>query len=178
MATPSGKVELKSSILEKLGCDPLPHYIEPPFSSAAKPELADEYPLILIAGGGSMPFFHSEHRENTRIRLLKPYPRVAINPALAAKLSIKANELVWIETPIGRIKQKAFITKAVPPDVVQAERGWWFPEKPSTDPELMGAFESNINVCLDDDPDTCDEACGSWCTRAVMCLISKAEGED
>ncbi|WP_028990816.1 molybdopterin-dependent oxidoreductase, partial [Thermacetogenium phaeum] len=41
-ATPSGKVELKNSILEKLGYDPLPHYVEPPFSPEARPELAED----------------------------------------------------------------------------------------------------------------------------------------
>ena len=178
VATPSGKIELKISIFEQLGYDPLPHYIEPPFSPEAKPELAAQYPLSLVAGGGFMPFFHSEHREMTRIRLLRPYPRVAINPALARQLAIKEGDWLWIETPTGRVKQTAFITAAVAPAVVQAERGWWFPEKEVKDPELMGVFESNINVCVDDDPDTCDELCGSFCSRGIMCRISKVEGND
>ncbi|AFV10376.1 thiosulfate reductase PhsA [Thermacetogenium phaeum DSM 12270] len=175
-ATPSGKVELKNSILEKLGYDPLPHYVEPPFSPEARPELAEDYPLTLIAGGGFNPFFHSEHREITRLRLVSPYPRLAINPSLAERYGIKDGDWVWIETPTGKVKQRAVLTEAVAPDTVQAERGWWYPEKEISDPELMGVFESNINVCLDDDPDTCDEACGSWCTRGVRCRISKVEG--
>lgn len=175
-ATPSGKVELKNSILEKLGYDPLPHYVEPPFSPEARPELAEDYPLILIAGGGFNPFFHSEHREMTKLRLVSPYPRLAINPRLAERYGIKDGDWVWIETPVGKVKQKAVLTEAVAPDTVQAERGWWYPEKEIADPELMGVFESNINACLDDDPDTCDEACGSWCTRGVRCRISKVEG--
>jgi anaerobic selenocysteine-containing dehydrogenase len=173
-ATPSGKVELKSSILETLGYDPLPHYVEPPFSPEATPELARDYPLILIAGGGFMPFFHSEHRQITRLRLLHPEPRVAINPELAHKLAIKEGDWVWIETPKGKVKQRAKLTTDVPPGVVQAERGWWYPEKGVKD--LFGIWESNINVCLDDDPDTCDPACGSWCTRTILCRIAKVEG--
>jgi hypothetical protein len=70
------------------------------------------------------------------------------------------------------------LTSAVAPDTVQAERGWWYPEKEIQDPVLMGVFESNINVCLDDDPDTCDEACGSWCTRGVACRVAKMGGDD
>lgn len=167
-------MELKSSILETLGYDPLPHYVEPPFSPEATPELARDYPLILIAGGGFMPFFHSEHRQITRLRLLHPEPRVAINPELAQKLAIKEGDWVWIETPKGKVKQRAKITTAVPPGVVQAERGWWYPEKGVKD--LFGIWESNINVCLDDDPDTCDPACGSWCTRTILCRIAKVEG--
>lgn len=177
VATPSGKLEFKISILEQLGYDPLPHYVEPVYSAEANPELAAEYPYTLIAGGGFMPFFHSEHREITKVRLLRPYPYVSINPALAEKLDIKQNDWVWIETPTGKIKQKANITQAVAPENVQAERGWWFPEKLPHDPELMGVFESNINVCLNDDPDTCDEKTGSWCTRAQRCRIYKVGGE-
>jgi anaerobic selenocysteine-containing dehydrogenase len=169
-------VELKNSILEQLGYDPLPHYVEPPFSPEAKPELAEDYPVTLIAGGGFNPFFHSEHREMTKLRLVSPYPRVAINPRLADKYGIKDGDWVWIETPVGKVKQKAVLTEAVAPDTIQAERGWWYPEKEFKDPQLMGVFESNINVCLDDDPDTCDEACGSWCTRGVRCRISRVEG--
>ncbi|MBP2632777.1 MAG: Acetylene hydratase [Firmicutes bacterium] len=176
-ATPSGKAELKISLFEELGLDPLPHYVEPPFSQAANPELAKEYPLSLIGGGGFMPFFHTEHREITKLRMLRPYPRVAINPHLAEKMNIKDNEWIWIETPTGKVKQRALITPAVAPEVVQAERGWWFPEKDIKDPCLMGVFESNISVCLSDDPDTCDEACGSWCTRGVLCRIKKVEGD-
>jgi anaerobic selenocysteine-containing dehydrogenase len=161
-----------------LGLDPLPHYVEPPFSAEAKPELKEQYQLSLIAGGGFMPLFHSEHREITRIRLLRPYPQVAINPHAADKYHIKDGDWVWIETPNGKVKQKAFITPKVAPDVIQAERGWWFPEKDIKDPSLMGVFESNINVCIDDDPDTLDEACGSFCARGVMCRITKVEEAD
>lgn len=114
--------------------------------------------MILIAGGGFNPFFHSEHREMSKLRLLNPYPKVAINPKLAEKMSIKEGEWLWIETPVGKIKQKAMITPAVAPDTIQAERGWWYPEKDIAAPSLMGAFESNISVCLDDDPDTLDQS--------------------
>ena len=177
-ATPTGKLELKNTTLEALGYDPLPKYVEPPFSHESHPDIAADFPLILIGGGGFMPFFHSEHREITRLRLLKPYPHVAINPATAEKLGIANEDWVWIETPIGRIKQRAFCTQAVAPDSVQAERGWWYPEMEAKDPCLMGVFESNVNVILDDDPDTCDEACGSWCTRRQMCRVYKVkEGE-
>jgi anaerobic selenocysteine-containing dehydrogenase len=176
-ATTTGKLELKSTILEKLGYDPLPHYVAPPYGPEANPELSKEYPLSLIGGGGYMPYFHSEHREITRLRLLSPDPRVAINPATAVKYSINEGDWTWIETPVGRIKQRAVLTEAVAPDTIQAERGWWFPEKEMKDPELMGVFESNVNAILDDDPDKLDEACGSWCTRGVMCRIAKV-GEE
>jgi thiosulfate reductase / polysulfide reductase chain A len=60
--TPSGKVELKSSIFEALGADTLPQYREPVWSPQGSPELAEQYPLILITGSRFMPMYHSEQR--------------------------------------------------------------------------------------------------------------------
>ena len=62
-ATPSGKMELYSNVLKELGYDPLPFYEEPAESYIRTPDVAKEYPLILITGGRWMPQFHSEHRQ-------------------------------------------------------------------------------------------------------------------
>jgi anaerobic selenocysteine-containing dehydrogenase len=170
-ATPSGKAEIKSSVLEAIGLDPLPHWVEPVTgleSSGAEPK---DYPYILNAGGGFMPFFHSEYKEMTRLRILKPYPHCTINPETAEELGIIDDEWVYIITPIGKVKQRAKISESVRPGVIQAERGWWYPEKEISEPTLMGVFESNINTVLDDNPDICDEACGSWPTRHMLCNI-------
>jgi len=56
--TPSGKVELYSTKLEKLGYDPLPYFAEPGESPYSTPELAREYPLILTTGY-RQPFYDS-----------------------------------------------------------------------------------------------------------------------
>ena len=48
--TPSGKVEIYSSLFEKWGYDPIPVYYEPPETPYSAPELAKEYPLILPRG--------------------------------------------------------------------------------------------------------------------------------
>jgi anaerobic selenocysteine-containing dehydrogenase len=58
--TPTGKVELYSTIFEKHGYDPLPTYIEPPESPLSSPELIKEYPLILITGARYMEYYHSQ----------------------------------------------------------------------------------------------------------------------
>lgn len=46
--TPSSKVELYSNQLKGWGFDPLPTYYELPETPYSDPELAKEYPLILI----------------------------------------------------------------------------------------------------------------------------------
>ncbi len=48
--TPSGKVELYSESLERLGYDPLPFHEEPAESPVANPDVFNEFPLIMISG--------------------------------------------------------------------------------------------------------------------------------
>ena len=170
--TPSGKVELYSTIFEKFGYDPLPRYCEPPESPVSPPGLIKEYPLILISGGRSMEYFHSEGRQIPQLRKLAPDPEVEIHPDTAKKATIEDGDWVWIETPKvkgERVKFKAKLTTNIHPQVVHAPHGWWFPEKPA--PE-HGCFDSNINVVLSADPPR-EKICGSVPTRGTLCRIYK-----
>ena len=82
-ATPTGKVELCSTIFEKLGYDPLPSYHAPAESQLSTPEVAKEYPLTLITGGRFQPMYHSEWFQIESTRKLHPDPLVQINPEMA-----------------------------------------------------------------------------------------------
>jgi anaerobic selenocysteine-containing dehydrogenase len=173
-ATASGKVELYSSVLKKLGQDPLPYYQEPPESPVSTPEVAKEYPLILNTGGRFMPMFHSEHRQlGIGMREKHPDPLVTIHPEMAEKLGIKDSDWVWIETRRGRIKQKASLNPGILPNVVNCEASWWFPEKPGEEPSLFGLWESNANVLTPDDDEFCDPLTGGWANRALLCKVYK-----
>ena len=72
--TPTGKVELYSTIFEKLGYSPLPVYQEPPESPFSQPTLTETYPLILITGGRFDPYYASEHRQISTFRKRRPEP--------------------------------------------------------------------------------------------------------
>jgi len=172
-ATPSGKVELYSTVLDQFGYDVLPSYEEPSESPVSTPELAAEYPLILITGGKIRPFYHSEYRQISSARRRHPDPEMQLHPDTAEELGIIDGDWVTIETAIGSVKQRARLEAGIHPRVVHAEHGWWFPEDPAPDPSLYGVWKSNINVVLGDHPDNCDPACGSWPCRAVMCKVHK-----
>ncbi|MFC2044567.1 molybdopterin-dependent oxidoreductase [Chloroflexota bacterium] len=168
--TPSGKVELRSSIVEKMGYDPLPYYVEPPESPYSTPELFKKYPLIMSTGARTEAYFHSEGRQIESLRKLEPDPLLDINPDTAKSLGIVNGDWVWIESPRGgKIRQRARLTDGIHPGVVQAPHGWWFPEK---DPPDYGFKESNVNMLtgnLPYDPHTGSE---SW--RSFLCKVYKA----
>ncbi len=174
-ATPSRRVELYSSLLEELGYAPMPTYIGPAENEVDDPELAEQYPLVLIAGGGFMPYYHSEHFQIEELRFLRHEPYMQINPQTAAELGIQEGDWVWIETRRGRIKQKANLTQAVHPRVVVTQRGWWYPEREAQEPELGGCLELNANVLTSSAEEHCDPMGGSWANRGLLCKVYKTE---
>jgi anaerobic selenocysteine-containing dehydrogenase len=173
-ATPTGKVELYSTILEKLGYDPLPTYREPPESPYSKPVLAKQYPLILTTGT-IMPYHHSEGRQLKTLRRLVPDPTVEIHPTTAARIGVKEGDWVYVETRRGRVKVRAKLSKGIDPRVVFLVKGWWFPEDKAEEPYLRGVWKSNANILTEDDPDLCDPLCGGWIYRGLLCRVYKAE---
>ncbi|WP_018213014.1 molybdopterin-dependent oxidoreductase [Desulfitobacterium hafniense] len=141
--TPTGKLELAPLMYMQWELDPLPFHIEPPEGPVTTPELYEEYPLILTTGARSYEFFHSEHRQMPTMREFHPDPLVTMHPQVAAANGIKDGEWVWIESPRGRFKQKAYLTPGINSKVINAEHGWWFPEQ---GPEnWFGVFDSNPN---------------------------------
>ena len=173
-ATFSGKVELAPSILEKLGYDPLPTYVEPARSPMSTPELAKEYPFILISGSRVRPYVHSCYREEEKLRARNPDPLVQIHPDIARQLGVNSGDWVTIETPEGKIRQKAEVTERIHPKVVHVDGYWWFPEQSGKTPHLFGLWESNANAINPDDPELCDYA-GDLPFRATLCKVYTAE---
>ncbi len=172
-STPTGKVELSSTILKDWGYDPLPRYREIPESPVSAPETAAEFPYILITGARSPVFFHSEYRMSSWLRAAHPDPLVEIHPDTAARHGISDGELVFIESPRGRITQRAKLTSGIAPGVIAAEHGWWFPEVTSPD---HGWDRSNINILTDNSPAGYDRAMGATNLRVLLCKVYPCRG--
>jgi anaerobic selenocysteine-containing dehydrogenase len=172
-ATATGKIELYSKHFEALGYDPLPQFHEPSESPISRPDLAKEYPFILITGGRHQPYYHSEYRQVKSMRKMHPDPVMQIHPEPAGELGIEDGDWVWIESPRGKVRQKCKIFDGIDPRVVHAQHGWWFPEEEGAEPSLHGIWKSNINVLTDDDPDVCNPISGGWPLRAFLCKVYK-----
>jgi anaerobic selenocysteine-containing dehydrogenase len=176
-ATPSGKVELYSNVLKELGYDPLPFYEEPPESPVRTPEVALEYPFILITGGRFRPMFHSENRQiGIGMREQYPDPLMDIHPDTARLLGIEEGDWAYVESPRGVIKQKANLTTGIDPRVINVQGHWWFPEEPAQEPWLHGGWSANANVLTISDPETFDPVTGGWPLRALLCKVYKVTG--
>ncbi|MDF1593566.1 MAG: molybdopterin-dependent oxidoreductase [Desulfobacterales bacterium] len=168
-STPTGKFELYSTLLEKWGYDPLPQFREPPEGPVSTPALYGEYPYILITGRRSPGFFHTENRQLSWLRELQRDPLVELHPETAAKEGIREGDWVVIESPRGRVRQRAKFFAGMDPRIVSAEHGWWFPEK--KDPG-HGWEESNINILTGNAYAHCDPAMGATHVRTLLCRIS------
>ncbi len=175
LATTSGKVELSCTILEKLGYDPLPHYTEPDIPE----EVRRAYPLLNISGVRFMPYHHSEFRHVEGFRKQQRDPIVEIHVDVARRQGINDGDWVWIESPVGRVRQRARLSTAFDPHYIVTQHGWWFPEQPGEAPCLHGLWEANINVTTDDEPDKCDALSGGWPLKGeyLRCRIRPC-GED
>ncbi len=143
--TPTGRVELYSTLFEGWGLDPLPYYEEPTESPLSTPDVYQEYPLVLTTGARPWAFFHSEQRQVEKLRALHPDPELQIHPSTAARYGIRDGDWVWIENRMGRCRQRAKLTPIIDPRVVNADHAWWFPEKAAAEPDLFGVWESGVN---------------------------------
>ena len=170
-STPTGKVELYSTVLEKWGFDPLPTYTEIPESPISQPELAEKYPYILNAGLRTPTFFHSANFMVPWLREIRPDPIVEIHPETAHRHGIENGQWIHIESPRGRIKQRAKLNAGINPKVIVAEHGWWFPEIKDSG---HGWDVSNVNILTDNAYETLDPAIGATNLRVCLCNIAPA----
>ena len=177
--TPTGLVELASSLYEDWGDDSLPYYHEPvlsPYSEEITEETKRAFPLVLTTGGRRIASFHSEHRQIAALRQFVPDPWIEIHPDTAAERGIADGDWVVAESPYGKALLKAMVHPATDPRVVMASHAWWFPEESSEYPNLFGVFKSNINMLLP--TDLVGKFGYGAPVKSLICQVRKAETGD
>ncbi|MGD9078044.1 MAG: molybdopterin-dependent oxidoreductase [Desulfobacterales bacterium] len=117
-ATPSGKIEAASLVLENHGYPPLCEFKEPM-------AVTEEYPLVLISGSRVPYITHSKWREDSPWLLeLQRHALLTIHPRDAANRNIERDDDVILKTPYGQMMVRAKPTIIVPAGVVGVEHGW------------------------------------------------------
>ncbi len=104
--TPSKKFEFHSNHLESLGYDPLPVFREPGESPVSTPELYKEYPLVMSSGFRQPFYFLGQYRNIPWLRSYMEFPQCQMHPETCEKYGVEDGDIVWIESPRGRIRQK------------------------------------------------------------------------
>lgn len=153
--TPSGKIEIYSTLAEEKGCDPLPRYT-PPFSVRT-----DEYPVLMTTGRHENAFRISENRQNPYLRELSPKAWIDMSEKTASKYGIKNGGKVLVKTAAGEAYAWARFTSGLKEDVVQTISGWW--------------DEYNINRTVGWDKYAA--GVGSVVARGYWCSLSGVEDE-
>lgn len=124
--TPTGKVELASTVVEKYaeeyGYDVLPQYRS---FDEIYPQYADRetWPLMINTGSRRPQYMHTRTYRMKWIRDLEPNDLLDIHPRDAEKLGIQSGNRVRITTPSGSIGATANVTATVFPGVVHMYHG-------------------------------------------------------
>jgi anaerobic selenocysteine-containing dehydrogenase len=172
--TPTGKFEFASKKLEELGYDPLPQYREPGESPLSTPELYKEYPLVMTSGFRQPFYFLGQYRNIPWLRGFMEYPTCQMHPETAEKYGIVDGDWVWIESPRGRIRQKARVFPGILKGVLMATANCFYPEE---SPESYhGLFISNPNVLTNNNH--LDPMYGSPDLTCLLCKVYPCTEED
>jgi len=162
--TPSGKFEIKSSVLEHYGYNGLPIYEESDETPVSNPELYKRFPLIL-GTGPFKPDMKSCLRAIPSFIKKYPDPMVQMNPADAESRKIKTGDPVVIKTPRAKIPMRALVTETIMPGFVYAPVGGGGPNGP---PSWQ---QANVNQLTDDRQ--FDEISGFPVYKTLLCQIKK-----
>ncbi|MGD2167904.1 MAG: molybdopterin-dependent oxidoreductase [Gammaproteobacteria bacterium] len=156
--TPSGKVEFYSQQLADLGFDPLPVHREPAESPVSRPDVAQAYPLVLIAGSKLKPYTHAMMRNIPSLRALAPENVLQIHPEDAATRGIDNGTTVVVSSPRGEISCRTEVSQDIAPGVVHLQFGY---------------EENNANILTDSG--AYDPITGSTGLKSSLCEVRPAD---
>ena len=166
-ATPSGKVELDSSVLKDLGFDSLPYYRE-----AAEPTA--EFPLSMFIGLPDDEYYRTGHRHIPELRQRAQDPTLFVSPKDAASLALEEGQWARVETSTGAVAGRVFVRSSMPQGLVRVPHGWWKPESKPGLENLSGMWAfADAQLTADDDPDLIDREQGIPHLKGVPCRLMK-----
>jgi cysteine desulfurase NifS len=163
--TPTGKLEIASTLLEEHGYDPLPVYTEPQEGPLARPDLAERFPLVFNSGARVVTDFRSQHHGVPALLKERPEPTVTLNRNDAEARGIEDGDRVRIETERGSLLMKALVTEDIVQGAVDANMGGGGPIGPEA------WQECNVNDLTD--LHRYDPISGFPVYKALLCEVKK-----
>ena len=139
--TASGKIELKSTALDKAGFAALPTWEQPPIPQS------DEFYLLTGKGARQTQF---GTQNNQLLHKYEDEPRLWMNAQTAAAQGLADNDLVEVASPIGKLTIKLEATQAIRPDCVYMTPGYGHLSKGLTTAYGLGAADSDLHVTYTD----------------------------
>ncbi len=158
-ATPSGKIEIFSTTLEKGGFAPLPEWQEPP-----QPK-EDEFYLISGKVG-----LHTQFgtQNNKLLHKYEDSPRIWIHPEAASKRGIKDWDTVEVVSSVGKINVPVWVTPSIRPDCVYMTPGYGHLSKGLRTGYADGSSDSVLHVTFT------DPVSGSQALTQTLVTVKKA----
>src|SRR5206468_1181489 len=122
--TPSGKCELYSETMARMGLDPLPNYTPPHEDPQTRPDLAQKYPLQMLSP--PVPsFLNSTFVNIDSLRKQAGTPTLEMHPRDAEPRGIADGVWVRIFNDRGSFRARAIVADIVKPGVVVSQSIWW-----------------------------------------------------
>jgi anaerobic selenocysteine-containing dehydrogenase len=172
--TATGKFEFWSKRLEELGYDPLPVFTEPGESPNSTPDLYKEYPIVMSSGYRQPFYFLGQYRNIPWLRSFMEFPTCQMHPDTCKQYGVEDGDIVWIESPRGRIRQKLRAFPGIKKGVLMATANCFYPEEPAKG--YHGIFISNPNVLTNNNHQ--DPMYGSPDLTCLLCKVYKAKDEE
>lgn len=174
--TPTGRIELYVEAFLDVDQPPVPTFTEPALSPRSRPELAEEFPLVLTCAK-SLYFCETQHRQVATLRRHAQDPEVELHPDTAAARGIAEGQWLEIVTPKGSVRARAAFDGTLAPGVVCGQHGWFEPCEELDLPgyPAFGPGSANLNLVIGQTPS--DPISGSSPLRAQVCDVRLLPGD-
>jgi len=139
--TSTGKIELASPVLERLGHSSVPSWEEPPRPG--------ENEFYLLTGKVAL---HTQFftQNNEYLHDLFPENPVWINTKAAQKHNIRNGDWVMVESRVGSVKTKAYVTEGIRPDCLFMVTGFGHFSKGLKTAFKQGVSDSDLHETITD----------------------------
>jgi thiosulfate reductase/polysulfide reductase chain A len=139
--TPSGKIELYSDTLARVGFPGVPTWEEPP-------QPTDGQFYLLTGKVAQSTQFGTQN--NQLLHKYSDEPRMWMNKTTAAKLGLATDDWVEVTSDVGKVHTKLLTTEAIRPDCVYMTPGYGHLSKGLKTAYGIGASDSAVHVTYTD----------------------------